>query len=73
MSEELQHFWNERGAAFVTVPGPRGALAELLSAHDVIVVRPDRIVYAVAPTAVDLLKPREPTVPWPRRVEEQTR
>jgi len=56
MSEEMQRWWDALGAVFVTVPEPEGAIAGLLRAHEVVVVRPDRIVYAVTPTAVDSLK-----------------
>ncbi len=72
MSAELQRFWDGLGAVFVTVPQPEGAIAALLHAHDVVVVRPDRIVYAVAATAVDLLNRREVTTAIPGRLEERT-
>jgi hypothetical protein len=37
-----------------TVPEPRGALLAVLGAHDAVVVRPDRLVYAVTTPDTDL-------------------
>jgi 3-(3-hydroxy-phenyl)propionate hydroxylase len=48
MSAETLGFWESLGAAFVTVPEPDGPMLALLLAHEVAVVRPDRIVYGVS-------------------------
>jgi 3-(3-hydroxy-phenyl)propionate hydroxylase len=53
MTEEIRRRWEELGAAFVTVPEPEGAMLGLLPARDVVVVRPDRIVYGVGAAALD--------------------
>jgi 3-(3-hydroxy-phenyl)propionate hydroxylase len=55
MSLETRRSWEDLGAAFVTVSTPDGPLRALLAAHDTIVVRPDRIVYAVGAPSVDAL------------------
>ena len=72
MSEELQRFWDGLGAVFVTVPEPQDAIAALLHAHDLVIVRPDRIVYAVAATWVDLLKRRDVTTARAGQLEGRT-
>ena len=38
-------------AAVVTIPHPTGAMQALLLAHDIVIVRPDRIVSGVASTS----------------------
>jgi 3-(3-hydroxy-phenyl)propionate hydroxylase len=53
MSVEVRRYWEEIGATFVTVSEPNGLIGAVLAADDAVVVRPDRIVYAVGPTAVD--------------------
>jgi 3-(3-hydroxy-phenyl)propionate hydroxylase len=55
MSAETRRGWEALGAAFVTVPDPDGPMGVLLAEHDPVVVRPDRVVYSVAPTPVDRL------------------
>jgi 3-(3-hydroxy-phenyl)propionate hydroxylase len=55
MNAQTRRFWEHLGAAFVTVPRPDGPILGLLAAHDTVVVRPDRIVYATAPAAADML------------------
>jgi 3-(3-hydroxy-phenyl)propionate hydroxylase len=48
---EAGRIWDELEVAVVTVPDPAGAMGALLAAHEVVIVRPDRIVYGVASTA----------------------
>jgi 3-(3-hydroxy-phenyl)propionate hydroxylase len=56
MSEETRRFWDELDAAFVAVPEPQGAIRALLAAHDLVIVRPDRIIYGAGETgSVDAL------------------
>jgi 3-(3-hydroxy-phenyl)propionate hydroxylase len=47
-------FWDDLDAAFVSVPEPEGAMLGLLLAHEVVVVRPDRLIYAVSDKRPDL-------------------
>jgi 3-(3-hydroxy-phenyl)propionate hydroxylase len=47
LSDESQKFWERLDTAFVSVPEPEGAMLGLLLAHEMVVVRPDRIVFAV--------------------------
>jgi 3-(3-hydroxy-phenyl)propionate hydroxylase len=56
MRPGTRRYWDDLGAAFVTVPKPNGPMRALLAEHDTVVVRPDRIVYAVAATQVDMLR-----------------
>jgi 3-(3-hydroxy-phenyl)propionate hydroxylase len=42
---------HDLGAVVVAIPDPEGAMDALLAAHEVVVVRPDRIVYGVASVA----------------------
>jgi 3-(3-hydroxy-phenyl)propionate hydroxylase len=51
VSAETRHVWDDLEAAVVPVPEPAGAMQALLAAHDVVIVRPDRIVYGVASMA----------------------
>lgn len=46
MSETTRRFWEELGTAFIRIPEPQGPVLGLLLAHETIVVRPDRIIYA---------------------------
>ena len=55
MSAPARRYWEGLDAAFVTVARPDGPIQGLLAAHDSVVVRPDRIVYAVGATAADML------------------
>lgn len=54
MSRESRRTWDRLGAAILTVPEPDGALLGLLAAHEAVVVRPDRYVYAVTTNESDL-------------------
>jgi hypothetical protein len=55
MRAETRRRWEELKAAFVTVPKAEGPILALLLAHDTVVVRPDRIIYSVAPDAIPAL------------------
>lgn len=54
---ESLEFWNDLGAAFVSVPEPEDAMLGLLLAHEVVVVRPDRLIYAVSDKRPELGAP----------------
>ena len=54
LSDESQKFWERLDTAFVSVPEPEGAMLALLLAHEMAVVRPDRLVYAVTDKLPDL-------------------
>jgi 3-(3-hydroxy-phenyl)propionate hydroxylase len=70
MRAQTRSFWEQIDAAFVTVPEPDGPLRALLTAHDPVVVRPDRIVYGVAPAAADrLMQDARMRPPAPSRLE----
>lgn len=59
MGPVTRRFWDDLGAACATVSEPLGAARELVGNGDVVVVRPDRIVYGVAPAGgVDALTAR---------------
>jgi len=47
LSQASRRYWEDLGAAFVSVPEPDGAVLGLLLQHEMVVVRPDRIVYAI--------------------------
>jgi len=55
MSAEARRYWEEIGAAFITLAEPTGLIAALLGAHELAVIRPDRIVYALGPKAAGQL------------------
>ena len=55
MSAETRRYWEALGAAFVSVSEPDGVMHGLLAAHDTVVSRPDRIVYAAGPAARERL------------------
>jgi 3-(3-hydroxy-phenyl)propionate hydroxylase len=47
MSAATQRYWERLGAVFVRVPEPAGPMLGLLLAHQTVIARPDRIIYAV--------------------------
>jgi 3-(3-hydroxy-phenyl)propionate hydroxylase len=51
LSARTLRFWNDRDAAFVAVPEPEGEMDRLLRAHEVVLVRPDRIIYGTVPAS----------------------
>jgi 3-(3-hydroxy-phenyl)propionate hydroxylase len=54
MHDATRRFWKYLGGIVRTVPEPRGALLAVLGAHDAVVVRPDRLVFAVTTPDTDL-------------------
>ena len=48
---EARRIVEDIGAVLVSVPEPEGAILGLLLAHDVVVVRPDRIIYGLTDAA----------------------
>jgi 3-(3-hydroxy-phenyl)propionate hydroxylase len=48
---ESQAFCDRLGVAFADLPEPRGAMLDLLAAHEVVIVRPDRIIYGTSHAA----------------------
>lgn len=54
LSEQSRRYWEDLGAAFVWVPEPEGAILGVLLQHEMVVVRPDRIVYAIGDEHPDL-------------------
>jgi 3-(3-hydroxy-phenyl)propionate hydroxylase len=52
-----RRYWEALGAAFVSVPEPAGEMLRLLAAHEVVVVRPDRLIYAAGPACSSLRVP----------------
>lgn len=53
MSADTRRRWEELGAVFVTVPKPEGPILTPLLAHEILVVRPDRIIYGVSTESAD--------------------
>ncbi len=45
LESEAREFWEGLGAVFVSVPEPEGAILGLLLEHQVVLARPDRIIY----------------------------
>lgn len=48
LGERARRFCDAIGAALVEVPDPEGALLPVLDAHEVLVVRPDRLIYGAS-------------------------
>jgi len=51
LSERSRRFCDAIGAKLVEVPDPEGALVAVLGAHEVVVVRPDRLIYGASSAA----------------------
>jgi hypothetical protein len=45
LDDDARSRWEKLGAMFVTIPEPSGAMLALLLEHEVVVARPDRVIF----------------------------
>lgn len=46
LEDDTIAYWKHLGAAFVSVPEPEGEMLGLLLTHELVIARPDRVIYA---------------------------